>query len=129
MEEKKIAMLGTGFISDFYTSTLHSLRSNDRVILVYSRSMDRGKKFADKWKIPNVTDNLQEAVSHPDVNTVVIGLPNNLHLEAVKAAAAAGKAVLCTKPLGRNAGEAKEMLAKNARKEEISSESWIFRRE
>ena len=41
---------------------------------------------------------------------VVIGLPNNLHLEAVKLAAAAGKAVLCTKPLGRNASEAIKML-------------------
>lgn len=110
MKEKKIAMLGTGFISDFYTSTLHSIRSHDQVILVYSRSMERGKKFADKWNIPNISDNLQEAVNHPDVDTVIIGLPNNLHLEAVKAAAAAGKAVLCTKPLGRNAAEAKEML-------------------
>ena len=40
----------------------------------------------------------------------MIGLPNHLHQEAVEAAAAAGKAVLCTKPLGRNAAEAKAML-------------------
>lgn len=111
MKEKKIAMLGTGFISDFYTSTLHSLRSGDRVVLAYSRSLDRAKKFATKWNIPHITDQLQDAVNHPDVNTVIIGLPNNLHLEAVLAAAAAGKTVLCTKPLGRNAAEAKEMLA------------------
>jgi len=41
---------------------------------------------------------------------VVIGLPNNLHLEAVKLAADAKKAVFCTKPLGRDAAEAKKML-------------------
>ena len=40
----------------------------------------------------------------------MIGLPNNLHEEAVRLSAAAGKAVLCTKPLGRNAAEAKRML-------------------
>jgi predicted dehydrogenase len=45
------------------------------------------------------------------VNTVIIGLPNNVHEEAVLAAAKAGKAVLCTKPLGRTAKEAKTMLA------------------
>ena len=45
MKGKNIAMLGTGFISDFYTSTLHSLRSADRVILTYSRSTERAKKF------------------------------------------------------------------------------------
>ena len=110
MKGKKIAMLGTGFISDFYTSTLHSQRSADRVVLSYSRSFDRAKKFADKWNIANLTDNLDEAVNHPDIDTVIIGLPNNLHLDAVKAAAKAGKAVLCTKPLGRTAAEAKEMM-------------------
>jgi len=110
MKNKKIAMLGTGFISDFYTSTLHGQRSGDRVILSYSRSADRGKKFTAKWNIPHLTDDLEEAVNHPDIDTVIIGLPNNLHLDAVKAAAKAGKAVLCTKPLGRTSAEAKEML-------------------
>lgn len=110
MKGKKIAMLGTGFISDFYTSTLHSLRSEDRVVLTYSRSKDRAEKFANKWGISNFTDSLEEAVNHKDIDTVIVGLPNNLHLDAVKAAANAGKAVLCTKPLGRTATEAKEML-------------------
>lgn len=103
-------MLGTGFISDFYTSTLHGLRSSDRVILAYSRSQERAANFAKKWNIPNHTSNLEEAVNHPEVDTVIIGLPNNLHEAAVLATAKAGKAVLCTKPLGRTAAEAKTML-------------------
>ncbi len=41
---------------------------------------------------------------------MVVGLPNHQHKEAVKLAAQAGKAVLCTKPLARNAGEARDML-------------------
>ncbi len=53
---------------------------------------------------------MKAAVNDPSVDAVVIGLPNNLHLEAVKLAASAGKAVLCTKPLGRNAAEAIKML-------------------
>ncbi|MCK5371403.1 MAG: Gfo/Idh/MocA family oxidoreductase, partial [Cyclobacteriaceae bacterium] len=110
MKDKKIAMLGTGFISDFYTSTLHSQRSGDRIVLSYSRSPERAKKFAKKWDIPHFTDDLNEAVNHPDIDTVIIGLPNNLHFDAVKAAAKAGKSVLCTKPLGRTSAEAKEML-------------------
>jgi predicted dehydrogenase len=51
-----------------------------------------------------------EAIRDPQTEVVVVGLPNNLHLQAVQMAAEAGKAVLCTKPLGRNAGEAKQML-------------------
>ena len=41
---------------------------------------------------------------------MIVALPNHLHEEAVKAVAAAGKAVLCTKPLGRTADEARRML-------------------
>ncbi len=110
MKSRNIAILGTGFISDFYTNTLHSLRSDDKVILAYSRSKERATQFAKRHDIPYHSSDLEEAVHHPDVNTVVIGLPNNLHQDAVLAAAEAGKAVLCTKPLGRTAKEAKTML-------------------
>ena len=60
--------------------------------------------------IPEHTTDLRSAVNHPDTDVVVIGLPNHLHEEAVALAAAAGKAVLCTKPLGRTAEEARRML-------------------
>ena len=50
------------------------------------------------------------AIRHPATDVVVVALPNHLHEEAVKAVAAAGKAVLVTKPLGRNAAEARRML-------------------
>jgi len=106
----RIAMLGAGFIGDFYTHSLHGLRSRDRVNIIYSRDRVRGEAFAKKHGIPKWTTSMEEAVSDPDIELVVIGLPNNLHLEAVKLAAAAGKGVLCTKPLGRNAAEAFEML-------------------
>jgi predicted dehydrogenase len=41
---------------------------------------------------------------------VVIGLPNHLHVDAARAATAAKKAMVCTKPLARNASEAAEMV-------------------
>jgi predicted dehydrogenase len=50
------------------------------------------------------------AIDHPDTDVVVVGLPNFLHEEAVGLVAKAGKAVLCTKPLGRTAEEARRML-------------------
>jgi predicted dehydrogenase len=107
---QRICMLGTGLIGMFYTMALHGHRSRDRVQVVYSRSGERARKFADEWGIPKHTTNLEEAVRDPDVDAVVIALPNHLHEQATLAAAEAGKAVLCTKPLGRNAGEALRML-------------------
>jgi len=103
-------MLGTGLIGMFYTMTLHNQRGADRVQSVYSRRDERATTFAEEWNIPHATTDLAEAINHPETDSVVIGLPNNLHLKAVELAAAAGKAILCTKPLGRTAEEAKAML-------------------
>ncbi len=106
----KVTMLGTGLIGMFYTMTLHNQRGADRVHAVYSRREERATEFAEEWNIPYATTDLVEAINHPETDVVVIGLPNNLHLKAVELAAAAGKAILCTKPLGRTAEEAKVML-------------------
>ena len=106
----KITMLGTGLIGLFYTMTLHGQRSRDRVRRVYSRSEDRAKAFAEKWDIPRWSTDLAEAVNDPETDVVVVGLPNHLHEQAVRLAAEAGKAILCTKPLGRTAAEAKRIL-------------------
>jgi len=106
----RITMLGTGLIGAFYTQTLHGLRSRDRVVNVYSRSPERAKTFAAERGIELWTSDLRDAVKNSGSEIVVVGLPNDMHREAVKLAAEAGKAVLCTKPLGRTAAEAREML-------------------
>jgi predicted dehydrogenase len=103
-------MLGSGLIGLFYTMTLHGQRSRDKVEVVYSRTEERASQFARDWGIPKWTTDMMEAINDPDTDVVVIGLPNNLHEPAAIAAAEVGKAVLCTKPLARNAAEAKNML-------------------
>ena len=111
MDAHRITMLGTGLISDFYTHSLHGQRGRDRVQVVYSRSEERGRAFSERWSIPEWSTSLEEAVAHPDTDVVVVALPNDMHEQAVTLAARAGKAVLCTKPLGRNAAEASRILA------------------
>lgn len=106
----RITMLGTGLIGYFYTASLQGQRRRDRVHTVYSRSEERAKQFAADWNIPKYTTDMAEAINDPDTNIVVIGLPNNLHKEAITLAAQAGKAILCTKPLAMNGKEALEIL-------------------
>ena len=107
---RKIAMLGSGFISEFYCSAIQGQRSKDKVIIAASRNENNVKAFAEKNDIPNWTTSIDEAINHPEVEIVCVGLPNFLHHEVVLKCAAAGKGVICTKPLGRNAQEALEML-------------------
>jgi predicted dehydrogenase len=110
MNGHKVAMLGTGLIGHFYTQTLHGKRNRDRVEMIWSRSPERAETFAAEHGISRWSTDLEEAVAGSDTDTVVIGLPNHLHEEAVEFCARHGKAVLCTKPLARNAEEAKRIL-------------------
>lgn len=106
----KISLLGAGFIGMFYTLTINRSRSKDTVTVVYNRTPERAKEFADKYSVPRWTGDLEEAINDPETNIVVIGLPNHEHKEAAIKAAEAGKAILCTKPLARSGQEAKEIL-------------------
>ena len=105
-----ITMLGTGLIGRFYTLTLQGGRSRDRVTAVYSRSEASVTTFAQEFNVPHATTDMLAAINDPSTELVVIGLPNHLHEEAVMAAVAAKKGILCTKPLGRTADEAYRML-------------------
>ena len=96
-EAHHIAVLGTGFIADYYIGTLHSQRTMNWVYTVYSRSPASGQTFQDKLDIPNKTTELNEAIQNDAIDTVIIGLPNQRHEEAVLAAADAGKAILLMK--------------------------------
>ncbi len=107
---KRIAMLGSGFIGRFYADSLQGQRSRDKIISVYSRREETAKKFAADYNCERYTTNMEEAIAHPDVDVVCISLPNNLHEAAVMLCCKYKKAVLTTKPLGRNATEAKRML-------------------
>ena len=106
----RIGLLGSGLIGMFYTMSLHGKRGRDQVTAVYSRTEESVNRFAKQWNIPFATTLMDEVINHPEVDAIVVALPNSLHLEAVLAVANAGKPVLCTKPLGRNADEARQML-------------------
>ena len=106
----KITLLGAGLIGMFYAQSLHGHRRKDRIHVVFSRTEAHAKEFAETWNIPKWTTDMREAIYDPETDVVIVGVPNNMHKQAVLMAADAGKTVLCTKPLARTAAEAKEIL-------------------
>jgi predicted dehydrogenase len=106
----RISLLGTGLIGSFYTMSLLSQRRKDVILNVCSSHETSAREFAKKWNIPRYTTSIRESIEDPGTDMVIIGLPNNLHKEAIQIACEAGKSVLCTKPLATNADEAKEIL-------------------
>lgn len=106
----KIAMLGCGLIGQFYAQALMGNRRRDSICVAYSRTPERAQALAARWGIPRTTTSMVEAIRDSEAELVVVAVPNHLHEEAVLAAAAASKGVLCTKPLGRTGDEAWRML-------------------
>jgi predicted dehydrogenase len=106
----KIAMLGTCLIGRFYTMSLQNFMGKDQIKVACSSKLENAKKFADEFAIPRWTNDMAAAIQDPEIDTVIIGIPNYLHKKAVLLAAEAGKAVLCTKPLAMSGPEALEML-------------------
>jgi predicted dehydrogenase len=107
---KRIAMLGSGFIGRFYADALQGQRSKDKIVSIYARREESAKKFAHDYQCEHWTTNMEEAIAHSSVDIVCIALPNNLHEAAVLLCCKHKKAVMTTKPLARNAEEAKRML-------------------
>ncbi len=107
---QRIAMLGAGFIGRFYADSLVGQRRQDKLISIYARRKESATKFAEDYHCEHWTTNMEESIAHPQVDVVCIALPNNLHEEAVLLCCKHKKAVISTKPLGRNAIEAKKML-------------------
>lgn len=107
---QRIAMLGSGFIGRFYTDSIHNQRNKDRVIHIYARREENAKKFAEDYRCDYYSTDMEAAISHPDTDVVCVALPNNLHEAAVMLCCKHKKAVISTKPLGRNAAEALRML-------------------
>jgi len=106
----KIAMLGSGFIGRFYADSILGQRSQDKVFGIYARREESAKKFAADYGCSLWATDMEKVIAHPEVDVVCIALPNNLHEAAVMLCCKHKKAVITTKPLGRNAAEAKRML-------------------
>jgi predicted dehydrogenase len=104
----RIAMLGSGFVAGFYMQGLADV-PGQVVAANYSRSPQRARQFAAQWNIPHPSTQLDELIARDDIDLYIIALPNEEHLPVGLKLAHAGKNQVCTKPLGRNRNEARQL--------------------
>ena len=81
-----------------------------QVVAIASRTIGRARDQARFLGVPTAYGSYGELLADPAIDVVYIPLPNFLHREWVLAAIAAGKHVLCEKPLAITAGQAQEMV-------------------
>jgi predicted dehydrogenase len=104
-----LGVLGSGFVAEFYMDGVRDV-PGAHVVANYSRSAERAEDFGRRHDVPRQYTEVEALCADDAVDIAVVALPNHLHVDAVRAAAAAGKAIVCTKPLARNSGEAAEIL-------------------
>jgi predicted dehydrogenase len=78
---------------------------------VCARNEERAKAFAENWGYESYETDWRKLVESPEIDVVDIASPNDTHAEIATAAAAAGKSILCEKPLGRNVTESESMVS------------------
>lgn len=109
---KKIgwALIGASTVAKEWMIDAIRQQEDGEIVAVVSRDAERGARFATEYDIPAGYTVLDAALSDPDVDAVYISTTNERHMSQTLAAAAAGKHVLCEKPLALNAMDARRMV-------------------
>jgi len=100
---------------------------NARLTAIASRDGATARAWAAELGIPTAHDSYESLLADPAIDAVYIPLPNELHKPWVFAAAAAGKHILCEKPLAINAGEAQQMVDECQRRGVLLMEAFMWR--
>ena len=100
---------------------------NGRLVAIASRDADRARELASHHTSARVAPSYGAVLDDPDVDAVYIPLVNTLHREWTLRALAAGKHVLCEKPLAMNAAEAEEMAAAAQSSRRHLMEAFMYR--
>ena len=108
----RFGIIGTGRIAAKFASTFeHGLVSGGRILGAASRDRGRAKEFAGTRNIERSYGFYEELLADPEIDAVYIAVTNNEHFRCCEAAIAAGKHILCEKPLVTSAGDARTLAA------------------
>ncbi len=109
-----VGIIGAGAIAVDHANGVQAY-GGAQVAAIADSSAERCRALADKFQIPKVYTDLRKLIADPEIDAVIVGLPNYLHLPVSLAALSAGKHVLLEKPMALNYGEARR-IAEAARK-------------
>ena len=116
-KQLRIGLIGTGFMGRTHSNG-YSRVANFFPDLAYipvlkavcSRNKDKVQAFADQWGYESIETDWKKLIARDDIDAIDICTPNDTHAEISLAVAAAGKMILCEKPLSRNLAEGEKMV-------------------
>ena len=116
-KQLRIGLIGTGFMGRTHSNGYNrvanffpDLAYTPVLKAVCSRNKDKVQAFADQWGYESIETDWKKLIARDDIDAIDICTPNDTHAEISLAAAAAGKMILCEKPLSRNLAEGEKMV-------------------
>jgi predicted dehydrogenase len=107
-----IGVIGMGWMGQVHSRSynqivdrFHEAGIRPRLLICADDVEARAHEAKERFGFERCTTNWHEVIDDPNVEVVNVATPNGLHLEINRAAAAAGKHILCEKPVGRFPGE------------------------
>jgi len=100
----KFGMIGTNFVTDTFLDAVHSVDGVEAPY-IFSRSVERGEAFVNKYHLKKAYTDLSEFLSNPEIDAVYIASPNAIHYSQALEAFQYGKHVLCEKTVVSNQKE------------------------
>jgi predicted dehydrogenase len=106
----KVGIIGSQFQADIQAASYASMPHEAEVVAVASPTPGNAVELAKKYSIPRVFTDYREMLKERDIEMVNICAPNALHAQMTKDIAAAGKHIVCEKPLAMTIAEGEEMI-------------------
>ena len=119
------AVIGSGFIGTVHVEALR--RMGVRVRGVLGSSPERGQQAAERIGLAHAYASLEALLDDPEVEVVHVTSPNQLHYPQVKAILAAGRHVICEKPLAVTSDESAELVRLAAASDRITAVNFNIR--
>ncbi|MFT7641192.1 MAG: putative dehydrogenase, partial [Pirellulaceae bacterium] len=106
----QVGVIGaTGYIGQPYRREIRECPDRAKIVALCARRRELLEAAQVEDGASMITDDWREVVNHPSVNLVVVATPDAFHCEQVLACAAAGKHIVCEKPVAMNTAEAERM--------------------
>lgn len=118
-------VLGTGRIADQFISASSTFKTGS-VVAVGSRNSERAEELAARVE-GALGGSYEDVINNDEVDAVYVATPHPAHLGLIIKAAAAGKHILCEKPLTMNAAEARQAVAAVRSARVLLVEAFMYR--
>jgi len=128
MKKVRFGILSTAKIAR--TKVIPALQQGKytEVSAICSRTEEVAKAAAEELNIPKTYGSYEKLLAAPDIDAVYIPLPNHMHVQWAINAMAAGKHVLCEKPIGLDTEEANRLIDATSRYPDIKvMEGFMYR--